>query len=164
MTAMIDSADLDIYPAWREALRRWPASGHTWGDTIPHDWFYEAFGLQPVDDRMTVRQAEVIRLKFLSQFESFRRALLEDHSMDLVSVRGYGYEIVTPGEASRRAYDEELYEIKKAMRSMARRLTHVPIAQMTDEQRRENADLLARAAQLRRMIGHTPDALPSETD
>lgn len=142
----------ELYPAWREALRRWPLAGLTWGDTIPHEWLYEAFNLQPIEDDMTVKQAEVIRLKFLGQFESFRRALLEEHRMDLVSVRGYGYEIVTPAEASRRAYDEEMHEVRKAIRNLARRLRYVPLAQMTDEQRRENADLLARAASLRRLL------------
>lgn len=150
------SDDTELYPAWREALKRWPQSGHTWGDTIPHEWFYEAFGLQPVTDMMTVKQAETIRLKFLAQFESFRRALLEEHRMDLVSVRGYGYEIVTPDEASRRAYDEEMHEVRKAMRNLGRRLRFVPLSQMTDEQRRENADLLARAASLSRVLKAPP--------
>lgn len=150
MTAIIE--DLEVYPAWREALRRWPTSGYAWGDQIPHAWFYEAFNLEPIHDGMTVKQAETIRLKFLGQFESFRRALLEDHRMDLVSVRGYGYEIVTPADASRRAFDEEMHEIRKAVRNLARRLLYVPTAQLTDDQRRENADLLARAAGLRRTL------------
>lgn len=154
---------LDLYPAWREALHQWPQSGHSWGDQIPHEWFYTAFGLPVVQDTMTIKQAEAIRLKFLSQFESFRKALLEDHRMDLVSVRGYGYEIVTPAEASRRAYEEEMHEVRKAMRNLARRLRFVPLNQMTDEQRRENADLMARAANLQRMF--KPIALTSlDTD
>ena len=144
--------DADLHPAWREALRQWPNSGYTWGDQIPHAWFYEAFNLPPIEDGMTVKQAETIRLKFLSQFESFRRALLEECRMDLVSVRGYGYEIVTPAEASRRAFDEEMHEIRKAVRNLARRLCYVPTGQLTDEQRRENADLMARAAGLRRTL------------
>ena len=151
---MTDSTDKDLeyYPAWREALRRWPTTGYTWGDTIPHETFYEAFGLEAPRDDMTVKQFETIRLKFLGQFEAFRRALLEEHRMDLVSVRGYGYEIVTPAEASRRAYDEEMHEVHKAMRSLRRRLTYVAVGQLTDEQRRENTDLLARGSLLRRML------------
>lgn len=158
---MSDTPDLDLYPAWREALKQWPSSGFTWGDTIPHEWFYEAFRLEPVRDEMTVKEAESIRLKFLGQFESFRRALLEEHRQDLCSVRGYGYEIVTPAEASRRATDDEMHEVRKAMRNLRRRLTFVALEQMTDEQRRENADLLARAASLGRMFTHEPAQLPS---
>lgn len=146
------AGEAEYHPAWREVLHRWPTTGFTWGDTIPHDWFYKAFNLTPITDGMTIKQAEVIRFKFLGQFESLRRALLEEYRMDLVSVRGYGYEIVTPAEASRRAYEEEMYEIRKAMRNMARRLRFVPIAQLTDEQRRENTDLLVRAAGLRQML------------
>jgi hypothetical protein len=159
-----DDEGLGLYPAWREALKHWPSAGFTWGDTIPHEWFYEAFELQPVVDTMTVRQAEAIRLKFLGQFESFRRALLEEHRMDLANVRGYGYEIVTPAEASRRAFDDGIAEIKKALRTMARRLIFVPTGQLTDEQRRENADLMARSSTLRRMFGFKRDALPGEID
>ena len=163
-TAMMDDDDLELYPAWREALKRWPSAGFTWGDTVPHEWFYEAFALPVVVDTMTVKQAEVIRLKFLGQFESFRRALLEEHRMDLANVRGYGYEIVTPAEASRRAFDDGIAEIKKTLRTLARRLTFVPLGQLTDEQRRENADLLARSSTLRRMFGFKRDALPGEVD
>lgn len=147
-----EEGGLELHPAWREVLRRWPIAGFTWGDTIPHEWLYEAFSLPPIRDDMTVKQAEAIRLKFLGQFESFRRALLEEHRMDLASVRGYGYEIVTPAEASRRAYEEEMHEVRKAFRNLGRRLRFVPVGQLTDEQRRENADLLARAASLRRML------------
>lgn len=159
MSTIEEAQELELYPAWREALKRWPSSGFTWGDTIPHEWFYEAFNLPAVEDHMTVKEAESIRLKFLGQFESFRRALLEEYRMDLISVRGYGYEIVTPDEASRRAYDDEMYEIRKALRSLSRRLTFVPLGQMTDDQRRENADLMARAANLKQMFQQKPAAL-----
>lgn len=154
--------ELALHPAWREALRDWPNSGFTWGDTIPHEWFYTAFNLPTVRPMMSVAEAEKIRLKFLTQFEAFRRALLEEYRMDLVSVRGYGYEIVTPAEASRRAYDEEMHEITKAIRNLGRRLTYVSVGQLTDEQRRENADLLARASTLRRIIRPTPELTAGE--
>jgi len=45
-----------------------------------------------------------------------------------------------------------MHEVRKAIRNLGRRLRYVPLDQMTDEQRRENADLMARAASLRRLL------------
>ena len=43
--------ELPVYPVWREVLKRFPLAGFTWGDIIPHEWFYEQFGLTlPTDD------------------------------------------------------------------------------------------------------------------
>jgi hypothetical protein len=149
-----------LYPAWKEALKLW---NHTWGDTVPHEWFYEAFGLEPIRDDMTVKQAEAIKLKFLGQFTPFRQALLEDRQMWLDSVPGYGYEVVTPGEQSRRAYESRMRNVAKELRDMARQLQHVNIGLLSNDERRENADLLARHAGLIRALRSRP-ALPDEVE
>jgi len=151
---MEDSTLLDeattLYPAWKEALKLWR---FTWGDIVPHEWFYEAFGLTPICDDMTVKRAEQIKLKFLGQFTPFRQAMLEDRQMWIDSVPGYGYEVVTPGEQSRRAYESRIARIAKELRDLDRQLRHVNIGMLSQDERRENADLLARQATLRRGFG-----------
>lgn len=131
---------------WREALARWPSSGYTWGDTIPHAWFYEAFGLEQPTDMTPMKEAEALRWKLVNQLDSFSRALLEVHHMDLASVRGVGYEIVRPADAARRAFDEGVSSIKRIIRETLMRIRYAPLAQLTDDQRREQADLYSRAA------------------
>lgn len=145
-------SDLPIYPIWREALRRWPESGFTWGDIVPHKWFYDAFELPEVIESMTVKQAQQIELKMLRYRTEFERALRAEYRMDLVSVPGVGYEIVTPAEQSRRAYDDFQAAMRRASRDLSDRLRYVNIGMLTDDQRRENADLLARAGSVARWI------------
>lgn len=152
----ITDDELQLYPAWKEAMKLWR---HTWGDMVPHEWFYEAFGLEPIRDDMTVKNAEKIKLKFLGQFTPFRQALLEERKMWLDTVPGYGYEVVTPGEQSRRAYETRMRNVAKELRDMARQLQHVNIGLLSDDERRENADLLARHASLIRSVRARP-ALP----
>lgn len=148
--------DLPAYPAWREALKQWPTSGYTWGDIVPHEWFYAAFGLKLVTDDMTVKEAQTIELKRLSMFEPFREALLTDHRMYLDSVPGIGYEIVTPAEQSRRAHSSAMRTISNEMRKYRQRLISVNIAALSDSERRENADLLARQASLAQAFKRRP--------
>lgn len=158
--------DLPLYPIWRDVLRRWPEYGFTWGDVIPHEWFFDAFELPKIDpERMTVKQAQTIELKMLGYREAFMQALLTERRMYLVSVPGVGYEIVTPGEQSRRAYDKFNADLKKSSRNLADGLRYVNVGMLSDDQRRENADLLARAGSFARWIkGKVAELLPGDAE
>ena len=85
---MGEQTELPIYPIWREVLRRWPEYGYTWGDTIPHRWFFEVFELTEIVDTMTVKEAQRIELKMLGYRTEFIRALRIERRMHLVSVPG----------------------------------------------------------------------------
>lgn len=154
--------ELQVYPIWREALRNWKQSGFTWGDTVPHAWFFNAFNLPEIVDTMTVKQAQGIELKMLRYRSDFERALRSEYRMDLVSVPGVGYEIVTPAEQSRRAWGDFTALIRRGMRDLGERLRFLALEQLTDDQRRENAHLLALAGSFARWAKHTE--LPESTD
>lgn len=147
--------DLQLHPVWRDALRRWPESGFTWGDIVPHKWFFEAFDLPEITDTMTVKEAKRIELKMLSYRTAFMQALLNDRRMWFTSVPGVGYEIVTPEEQSRRVYDEFQTDMRRANRRLADGLRYVNISMLSDDGRRENADLLARAGSIGRWFKDT---------
>lgn len=158
--------ELPLHPIWRDVLRRWPEYGFTWGDVIPHEWFFDVFELPRIDvDRMTVKQAQTIELKMLGYRTEFIRALRIERRMHLVNVPGVGYEIVTPGEQSRRVYDDFNAELKKASRNLADGLRYVNVAMLSDDERRENADLLARAGSFARWIkGKVAELLPGSEE
>lgn len=153
--------DLPLHPIWRNVLQRWPEYGYTWGDVIPHKWFFEVFELpEIIPERMTVKEAQTIELKMLSYRTEFIRALRIERRMHLVNVQGVGYEIVTPGEQSRRVYDDFQTTLKKAARELADGLRYVNVGMLSDDERRENADLLARAGSFARWIkGKVTDLL-----
>lgn len=154
---------LPLYPIWREALHNWKTSGFTWGDIVPHAWFFREFRLPEIRDAMTVKEAKTIELKMLQNRTQFERALRAEYRMDLVSVPGVGYEIITPAEQSRRAWDDFRAALRRAWRDLMERLRYLALEQITDDQRRENAHLLALAGSFARWT-KDKDALSSGED
>lgn len=154
--------DLPIYPVWREVLKRFPSYGYSWGDIIPHAWFYEQFGLPMPTDDMPYGKVQKIELKILSMREAFRNGLRSDYRMDLVSVQGLGYEIVTPSEQSRRAMEDFVSIQRREITKLLARLRYVNIVALSDDERRENANLLARAGTLAQMLRREAPLLPDD--
>lgn len=154
---------VELYPAWRQALIRFKETGFTYGDLIPHSWFYEALNIEIPDDQMPAGKYQKLKLQWLSQFKPFQSALLEQRQMDLVSEPGLGYVIMPPSEQGKRAYSDGLGEIKKAIRRMTDRMVNTNLALVDHEQRKEHADMLARAGMLRGMLRQARQ-LPAPAD
>jgi hypothetical protein len=125
------------------------------GDTISFDWLYEKFLIQRPVGTTILADAQKAELQFLGQFKAFEDALLTEHQIALTNVRGVGYRIVPPGEQTSWAEGQGVGEVKKAVRKLTDRLTNIDLAQLTTEQRKENADALARLAMLSGMIKAT---------
>lgn len=146
-----DDERLELLPPWREALRRFAESGFRAGDTITHAWFFEAFGLPLRTAETTAMEWEKVALQFMRHFCSLREALLTERQMDLASTRGVGYRIVPPSEQTSLAYGDCVAELRRAFRRGLDRIINVDQSKLTAEQRRENADALAKMSQLRAM-------------
>jgi hypothetical protein len=148
----IENADVRLYPPWREALERFLTAGFKADDIVPHKWFFDAFGIEEPQDNMRHDEAKALELKRLKQFEQLQKALLEDHKIDLVSEPGAGYRITPPSEQSKDGYTEMLHDMAKAYRKGVRRVLNTDISLLTDEQRRDNANHLAKLAHVKLMI------------
>lgn len=150
---MSDELDnVELYPVWRQALIKFKDSGFAHDEIVPHEWFYEAFGIKMPDERTPLKEAERAKLAWLSQFKRLQVALLEQHQIDLVSEPGLGYRIMPPREQTKRALDDGLDGIKKAVRNMVDRSTHVNTALLSADERRAHTDYLARIGQLGSMF------------
>lgn len=147
-----DVQEVLLYPPWKQALDLFRTTDYTYGDMLPHSWFYEAFGVEMPSPTMPSAQAERLKLQWLTNFKPFRDALLEHHSMDLVNVFGDGYEIIHPRDQSKRAYQDALHETKKALTNAAQRIAHVNIGMLSAAERQQQADLAAKTAQLALML------------
>jgi len=108
--------------------------------------------------------AERLQLQFLNQFKLFQGALLKNHQIDLTSERGKGYLILAPKDQTKVAFEDGLAEIKKDLRRMVNRLANVDYAQLTAEQRKENADHLAKVAAMSGMIRSSRRLIHIETE
>jgi hypothetical protein len=144
--------DVALFPAWREGLRRFMSAGFNAGDSIEHQWFYDAFGIDMPTPETPCKDAEKAKLQWLGAFETLREHLLTEHQIALASVRGYGYRVVPPGDQTKWAEGEGMDDIKSAARKMGMRLTNVNLSVLDADRRRENADALARLSMLSGMV------------
>ena len=140
------------YPRWREAVKLFVAAQFQPDDIVSHDWLYEALKIKRPEAETTLEVADAAWLAFLSQFNPFRQCILEEYQIDLASVAGMGYRLTPPGEQTSLAYADGVHEVRKGLRKMQQRLINVNVAALTNEQRNENATMIARQAMLASMI------------
>lgn len=140
------------YPAWREALRSFAAQKFKPGDVLTFDWLYAAFLIKRPAKDTPLSEAQSAELQFLSQFKSFEDALLTEQQIALANVRGVGYRVVPPAEQTGWAEREGIIEIKRAIRKLGDRLTNVDLVALDGDQRKQNADALARLGMMGGML------------
>lgn len=151
---MSDETPVQMYPPWREALEQFRKAGFAYGQVVPSQWFYDAFGIPMPKPDTPYERGREWELERLDQFTAMRKVLLEEDKMYLRAVR-IGYEIVLPSQQTALVYKTGLKRARKALRDMGRGLVNVDLVQLTDEQRKQNADALARLAQLKSISKRT---------
>ncbi len=143
------SQTINLYPAWRQAVKAFLEQGFQADDVIAFDWLYENFGLEKINPDTPYEEAQKTQLQFLASFKKFEEELLTEHQIALDTERGIGYKIVPSEKQSRWAFEKGLAEYKKVTRKAQSRLTNVDLVKLSTEERKENADLMARLAQLK---------------
>lgn len=149
---MAEASELQLYPAWREGLRRFLAEGFERGTKIEHSWFYDAFSIDMPSPTTPLKEAEKLKLQFLSAFEEMRSALLTEHQVALASIHGFGYRVVPPEEQTTWAEREGVEQVKRSLQKMGDRMINVDLAALSGDLRKQNADALARFAMLSGMV------------
>jgi hypothetical protein len=140
---------LTKFPAWKEALDKF---NFNYGDVIPHKWFFEAFGLDAPQDTTAYKSSKKTELEFMANFKRLENTLLEERQIALKNIRSVGWQVVAPGEQTDWALNNGATEMKKALKKMYSRQVNVNHALLTHEQKKENADSLARTSMLNGMI------------
>lgn len=144
-------SDTTLLPEWRQAVADFLAAGFSDGDVLQRDWLEQHFGMIPAKPSMKMEDFQSRQLLFLDRMDSFRRELLEKHQIYLQSVYGSGYRIVPPAEQTRVTRERFEREMKKELRRAALGLRNVQINRLTDAQRQENSDAIAKLSMLRGM-------------
>lgn len=156
---------LELYPPWREAVRRFEAQRFAIGQEISHAWLHAAFGLEMPLPTTPMCQGEPMRLAYVNQFGPFRHALLVELNVDLKSKAGYGYVVIEPSEQTREAMEDGERELRKATAKMVLRAVHVNREALTPAQQVENREAIARASMLAEMIrSNNQRRLPPPTE
>ncbi len=144
--------DLSLFPAWRQAVKDF-LSEFKYGDLVSHDWLESHFGMLTIEDseRLTAAAFKARQFAWLASIEGFKSELLTVHHVCLESVRGEGFRWVPPGEQTGVATRDFERDARKTFRAAGQRLKHVRLAELTETQRGENADAIAKVSQLRGM-------------
>lgn len=149
---MNDEAPVQLFPAWKQAVQDF-FKDFRYGNVVSHEWLEAHFGMPQLGDRQKLTAADFSKRQFewLQSIEAFKDELLRKHDVCLQSVRGEGYRWVPPGEQSKVATDAFEKDAKRVFSTAAQRLRHVRLDELNDDQRRENADAVAKLASLRGM-------------
>lgn len=140
-----------LHPEWRHALQQIMALDPKPGDVLPREWLEELLDLpQP----RTFAEFQARQLKWLQRFEKLREELLTTHQVWLRPAEG-GYEIVPPGRQTDLAYSDYSRAAMLKLKRMVRIAKHVKLSELTDSERKANADSLAKMSMLVGMVGTT---------
>ena len=140
------------HAGWRIAVRLFSDQKKKEGDVLSFAWLYDAFGMTEPQDATPWSERKASQLQFLGNIKAFEAHLLEELQIAIKNVRGIGYEVLAASEQSKWAYDEALRDVKRGVKKGLSRLTNVNLSSLTADQRRENADALAKIAALRGMV------------
>lgn len=152
-----------LHPEWRRALAEVMALDPKPGDVIPKVWLEDLLELPAAT---SVDQWQARQLKWLRQFDRLRDELLTLHGIWLRACGDGGYEVVPPAKQTELAYSDYSRQAFLKLKRMTRVAQHVRLSDLTDKERSENRDALAKMATLVGMVGGAmiEDKRSSETD
>nr|WKF58839.1 hypothetical protein HUO10_003340 [Paraburkholderia busanensis] len=143
--------EVTLLPVWKQAVADFIDAGFQDGDVVHRAWFEQHFGMSEEHDSVKLEVYQARQLMWMENIEAMRRKLLEEHQIYLENVFGTGYRIVPPGEQTAATKARFEREVKKEFRRAAVALKNVRYDRLTDEQRQENLDAIAKLSQLRGM-------------
>lgn len=148
---MDDDDKTSLLPEWRQAVKDFLAAGFKEGDVVSHSWLEEHFGMKKLDEDRPLLPADwnARQFEWLRNIEAFRTELLEQHQIFLSSVFGQGYRLVPPREQTAIAQERFERDAKRSYRKAANTLKNVRIGELSESERKENLDAIARIAMLR---------------
>lgn len=147
---MQQDGEMRLSPPWKHALATLVDAGLPYGRVVTKDELVQLFGLR---NPVTAEDQERFQMDFLQQFTELREELLEEHRLRLRTMHGErSYEVVHPNAQTDLAITEGQREMRRAVRRMSRTLAFVRHDELTDDERRKNADAQAKAAMLAGMV------------
>lgn len=150
---MAEANSTSLLPEWRQAVKDFLAAGFQEGDVVPHAWLEQHFDMSPLDEDQPILPADWSARQFawLRNIEAFRSELLEQHQIFLSSVIGQGYRLVPPREQTASAEDRFQREARKSYKRAATVLKNIRVSELTEAERRENTDAIAKLSMLKGM-------------
>lgn len=120
------------------------------GQLISHEWLTWALNLpKPTTAKEMVNCQFVI----LDRVEQFKEALLTQHQIYIVSVRGKGYRIVPPSDQAFIAIDTAMRGVRREFQKCEEVMKHTRVAELDAEQAKRHTDAQVKVSALSGMMG-----------
>jgi len=142
-------SDVVVLPIWKNAVNNFIIKGSKPGDLISKSWLMREFG---IEEPKTMSELQKAQLKFMGCMNKFQTELLEEHQIALKTVQGVGYEVVAPEDQTRFGLVAGVRAIAKAITATERTVANVKVDSLTDAQRQEHSDGLAKVANMQSMF------------
>jgi hypothetical protein len=140
---------ITLYPLWKQAVENFLALPHAPGAIIKKSWLADEFGLKAPE---TAQEQKDFEIEFMRSFNQFRDSILKGHNVCLKTLYNGAYEVVAPQAQTEHAEQVHIKAVHRELSLMMNKMRHVDFEALTDEERRRNADALARAAQLKQTV------------
>ena len=148
------------YPEYKHALELFFARKFVEGDLITHEWLGEALDLTPPQS-LDHKVHKAFWIKRMELVESFKNDLLFNHRIYLENVQGKGYKYIKVQDQTKSAMDWFGAKFKNMAKSTVNKLTHIKHEELTDKQKVENMNALAKIGGLRALANKRPKLLES---
>ena len=143
--------ELKKYPLWKEAVSEFISTNPQPGTIISESWKQENFGITK-PEMGTFKVMQEYQLKMLTATESFKAVLLEQYQIHIKSIGNGAHVVIPPAEQTREAWGNGVNDVRRVLRKMGNALVNVDIAQLTQDQRKENTDAQVRLAMMTGMF------------
>lgn len=125
------------------------------GDIIPAQWFYDHLGVvhpSKCNDYEHMKREQFRWVLLFHGDDGFRRYLLKHRLRYLQSNHREGYIVLTSQQQVATAQRDRRDDINKALRNESMLLTHVDLDQLSQKERQQRDDALARNDKLAHML------------
>jgi hypothetical protein len=128
------------------------------GDLIPHFvmrkmLFIETPNYNDFETQYEFVEAiQLMQFEYMSLVEKLRTDILDTHKLYLKNVRGDGYAFLPTNEQTDYAKQRTMDGIRKEMKRGITIMQNIRFAALTQEQKKSNADELAKIAQLQHLM------------
>lgn len=139
-------------PTWRRAVRMFLREGFAPGDTVSHEFLFDAFEIDKPTGKTPKELADAAQFEYLEAFKPFSEHLLVEHKIALDAIRGVGYRIVPAPEQVEWAETEGRKQIQKALHKRSMRIAYVDTSQLDDLGRQQRSDAMARTGRMRTIL------------
>lgn len=133
-----------------KAIEQFMADKFADGQLISHDWLTWALNLPKPK---TAQEMVNCQFVILDRVEQFKEALLTQHQIYIVSVRGKGYRIVPPSDQAFIAIDTAMRGVRREFSKCKEVMKHTRIAELDSDQAKRHLDAQVKVSALSGMIG-----------